>query len=89
MVTAFVLINVKNQDLKTIAENLLTLKGVKEVHVIAGEYDMVAVIRVTDNAALSELITEHILHASGILRTKTLFALQTYSPFDLKGFFKV
>jgi len=89
MVTAFVLINVEDKNMKKIAENLLAFPGIKEVHLVAGEYDIVAVVRVADNKALSELITEKIVHAEGILRTKTLFALQTYSPFDLKGFFKV
>ena len=89
MVTAFVLINVEDKNMKKIAENLLTFDGIKEVHLVAGEYDMVAVVRVADNKALSELITDKIVHAPGILRTKTLFALQTYSPFELKEFFKV
>ena len=89
MVTAFVLINVEDKNMKQIAETLLAFPGIKEVHLVAGEYDIVAVVRVADNKALSELITEKIVHAQGILRTKTLFALQTFSPFDLKGFFKV
>jgi DNA-binding Lrp family transcriptional regulator len=89
MVTAFVLINIEDKNIKKIAETLLALPGIKEVYPVAGEYDLVVVIRVADNHALSELITEKIVHAQGILRTKTLFALQAFSNYDLQGFFKV
>lgn len=88
MVTAFVLINIEDKNVKKIAEALLALPGIKEVYPVAGEYDIVAVIRVTDNHALSELITDKIIHAQGILRTKTLFALQCFSKYDLEKFFK-
>ena len=89
MVTAFVLINVQDKDLAKIAGNLLAMPGVKEAHVVAGEYDIVAVVRVADNHALSDLITQKIVHAPGILRTKTLFAIQSHSPYDLKQIFGV
>ena len=79
MVTAFVLINLQDKNLKKIADNLLTMPGIEEIHAVAGEYDMVAVIRVPDNKALSELITEKLVHASGVLHTKTLLSLQTYT----------
>lgn len=78
MVTAFVLINVEDRQVREIGEKLLDLAGVAEVHVVAGEYDMVAVVRVEDNRHLSDLITDHVLGIDGIRRTKTLFALQSF-----------
>jgi len=90
MVTAFVLINVEsNKRLREIADSLLGFNGILEVHVVAGEYDMVAVVRVHDNATLSELITEKIIHAPGVKRTKTLFALESYSSYDLSALFEI
>mgnify|MGYP006291188385 CR=1 FL=1 len=83
MVTAFVLINVQDETMSDIAGELLTFDGVKEVHVVAGEYDMVAVVRVKENSALSDLITQKVIHVAGVERTKTLFALQSYSHLDL------
>ena len=79
MVTAFVLINLQDKNIKKVAQNLLTLPGIVEVHAVAGEFDLVAEIKVSDNRALSELITEHIVHATGILHTKTLFSLQSFA----------
>ena len=89
MVTAFVLVNVEDKKLEGIADSVLELPGVKEVHVVAGEYDIVIVIRVKDNNALSQLLTENIIHTSGIQRTKTLISLNAYSDFDLEEIFGV
>ena len=89
MVTAFVLINVEDKKLKDLAGRLLAHSGVKEVYVVAGEYDMVAVLRVPDNRQLSDLITEKIIHTPGVQRTKTLFALEAHSPYDLAKAFGV
>jgi DNA-binding Lrp family transcriptional regulator len=68
-------------------ERMLEMPGICEVHVVAGEYDMVAVIRVADNQSLSELITGRLIHTPGVHRTKTLVALRSHSPFDLEQAF--
>ena len=89
MVTAFVLIHVEGTRLRDVADSLLAFPGVKEVHVVAGEYDIVAVLRVKENAQLSELITGQIIHVAGVERTKTLFALESYCEHDLSKLFGV
>ena len=83
MVTAFVLISVEDKRVHETVKALLQHKGVTEIHVVAGEYDMVAVIRVQDNASLANLITDKIVTAPGVERTKTLFALESHSRYDL------
>ena len=89
MVTAFVLISVKNKQFRETADHLLRFPGITELHLVAGEYDMVAVVRVGTNPELSQLITQHIVQAPGVERTKTLFALETFSRFDLSKVFDV
>lgn len=89
MVTAFVLINVENKKVMEIADRLLAFPGVSEVHAVAGEYDIVTVIRVKTNNELSHLITEKIIHCQGVERTKTLFSLQSFSNLDLAGLFNL
>jgi DNA-binding Lrp family transcriptional regulator len=89
MVTAFVLINVEDKKLDDIGKAVLAYDGVKEVHVVAGEYDMVVVIRVKDNAELSRLLTESIIHTPGVHRTKTLISVKAHSHFDLEAIFQV
>lgn len=82
MVTAFILANVQGRRVGEIAAYLETMKGVSEVHLVAGEYDVVAVARVPDNASLSELITEQLVHAPGVERTKTLISLEELGGSD-------
>ncbi len=87
LVSAFVLIKVEEKDLTKITARLLACEGVKEVHVVAGEYDMVAVIRVSSNAKLSALLTEQVIHTPGILSTKTLISLQSKANYDIDSVF--
>ena len=89
MVTAFVLISVKDKQFRETADHLLQYPGITELHLVAGEYDMVALVRVATNPELSQLITHCIIQAPGVERTKTLFALETYSRFDLPLLFGV
>lgn len=87
MVTAFVLISVEDRRVHETVRALLQHRGVTEIHIVAGEYDMVAVVRVQDNETLAKLITNEIVHAPGVERTKTLFALESHSTFDLNQIF--
>lgn len=87
MVTAFVLTRVRREKLRGIIEALVALDGVAEVYSVAGEYDLVIVIRVRTNRDLARLVTEHMVPIEGILRTRTLVAFETHSRFDLPGLF--
>ena len=87
MVTAFVLISVEDRKVHETVKALIQCKGVTEIHVVAGDYDMVAVIRVADNMELGNMITNKIVNAPGVERTKTLFALESHSTFDLQSMF--
>ena len=79
MVTAIVLINVERMKIKEVVEELQAIKGVSEVHTVAGEYDLVAIVRVANNKKLSEIVVNKMPHnISGIIHTKTLFALDSY-----------
>ena len=89
MVTAFVLTNVKRDQIPDAAEALVALDGVAEVYSVAGQYDLVAVIRVKTNEQLAELITKHMLKIAGIEITKTLIAFKTYSKYDLETMFSI
>ncbi|MBT3286815.1 MAG: Lrp/AsnC ligand binding domain-containing protein [Victivallales bacterium] len=87
MVTAFVLIHCHGRDPHEVAAELVDLDGVTELHLVAGEYDMVCVVRVADNQRLSQLITKEVVKAAGVARTKTLFSLESLSKFDLDSMF--
>ena len=89
MVTAFVLINALRDRIVETAEALAALDGVAEVYSVAGEFDLVAVIRVKANEQLAELVTKHMLKLEGIQRTKTLIAFRAYSRYDLDRMFSI
>jgi DNA-binding Lrp family transcriptional regulator len=83
MTTAFILMHVETGRLKSLAEELLTIDGIAEVYSVAGEWDMVAIARVREHEALSDLITEHVANLKGILGTQTLIAFRAFSKRDL------
>ncbi len=87
MVTAFVLVSVVDKKVHEAVKALQQSHGVTEVHIVAGEYDMVAVVRVKNNEILADVITNVIVNAPGVERTKTLFALESYSSYDLINIF--
>ena len=88
MTTAIVLINIDRTQIKPAIKEILAVQGVTEVYTVAGEYDLVAVLRVKDNARLSEIVAHHMPHMTGILRTKTLIALESHAKFDLDSALK-
>ena len=90
MVTAIVLINVDRPKLKDVVKMVLETDGVTEVYAVAGEYDLVAIVRVPDNKSLSKIVVDRMPHQiPGITHAKTLFALEAYSKKDLGELFGI
>ncbi len=89
MVTAIVLINVQRADFNKVAQRLTDLKGVTEVYSVAGQYDLVAILRTATNEEIADLVTRQILGIEGITRTETLVAFKVYSNFDLERMFSI
>ena len=88
MVTAFVLVNVERSTLKQVVDAILEINGVSEVYTVAGEYDLVAVVRVKDNSELSKIVVDQMPHhIEGITHTKTLYAFEAHSNVDLQKVF--
>ena len=83
MVTAFILMNVERQRLKSIADDLLAIDGIAEVYSVAGPFDLVAIVRVKEHEQLSDLVTEHIGALDGIEGTETLIAFRSFAKKDL------
>ncbi len=89
MVTAIVLLNVERDKINAVAETLAGMKGVSEVYSVAGQFDLVAVIRVKDNDGLAEIVTSHMLKINGITRSQTLIAFRVFSKHDLEAMFSI
>ncbi len=89
MTTAIILINVKRSKLKSVTTSIKEIKGVTEVYTVAGEYDLVAMLRIKDVSAFQKILTEQMTNIEGVTRTKTLIALDVVSDIDLEKTFNV
>jgi DNA-binding Lrp family transcriptional regulator len=89
MITAFVLINAEQRRIAGLAEELADVEGVYEVYSVAGDVDIVAVIRVRDHDDLAEVVTKRMSVLPGIIDTNTLLAFRAYSRHDLDAMFSL
>lgn len=89
MITAIVLIQGERDKLPETAEALVDVPGVKEVYSVAGDYDLVAVIRVKQHEDLADVMTKNLLKMEGIVRTNTLIAFKSYSRKDLERMWEI
>jgi DNA-binding Lrp family transcriptional regulator len=83
MITAFVMLSVEPGRVKSLAEELLSVKGVTEVYSVAGPFDLIAIVRVREHEHLSDLVTEVIANRPGITSTETMIAFRAFAKRDL------
>ena len=84
MIAAIVLIQAERLRIPETAEALLELSEVAEVYSVAGEYDLVAIVRVREYDQMADVVPRKLARVSGIVRTTTLMAFQCYSRRDLE-----
>jgi DNA-binding Lrp family transcriptional regulator len=89
MVTAIVLINVEHGHINDVAEELVEIEGVSEVYSVGGRYDLVAMIRVSNNEQMADLVTKHMLKVKNVQKSETLIAFRAYSSHDLERMFSI
>ncbi len=89
MVTALVLMHVEGERVDDVAQRLIAYPGVSEVYSIAGEWDLAAILRVTRNDEIADLVTHRILKTPGVEETETLIAFKAYSRHDLERMFSI
>ena len=89
MVSAVVLFTVERGKINEVAETLAAMTGVSEVYSVGGRYDLVAIIRVQDNEAMAELVTNRMLLVEGIADSETLIAFRVFSRHDLESMFSL
>lgn len=89
MITAIVLIQAERAGVSDLAQALLEIPEVAEVYSVAGEYDLVAILRVKEYDAMAEVVPGRLQRLEGVLRTQTLMAFQMYSRHDLERLFSV
>jgi DNA-binding Lrp family transcriptional regulator len=88
-VHAVVLIQTEIDEVPEAAQAIADLDGVSEVYSVAGEFDLVAVVRVAEHDDLARVIPGGIAKVDGVERTETLIAFQVYSKHDLERMFSI
>lgn len=89
MVTTVVLAVCDVHRIPETAQAVADIDGVSEVYSVAGDYDLVIMVRVHDHDALAEVVSERIAKVDGIERTRTLVAFKVYSRHDVEAMFSV
>ena len=89
MITAVVLINAAVDAIPEIAQQVSEIDGVTEVYSVAGDVDLVAMVRVRAHEDLADVIAGRVNKVPGILSTQTLIAFRTYSAHDLEAAFSL
>jgi DNA-binding Lrp family transcriptional regulator len=88
-VHAVVLIECEIDEIPEAAQAIAEIGGVSEVYSVAGEVDLVAIVRVAEHDDLASVIPGGIAKVDGVQRTETLIAFQVYSKHDLERMFSI
>ncbi len=88
-VHAVVLMQCETDEIPEAAQVIADIDGVSEVYSVAGEFDLVAVVRVANHEDLSKVIPGGIAKVEGVVRTETLIAFQVFSKHDLERLFSI
>ena len=59
------------------------VEGIAEVYSVAGEVDLIAIVRVTRHDDLADVVTRRVAALPGIVETRTMVAFQAFSKRDL------
>ena len=88
-VHAVVLIQCEIDEISEAAQAIAEIDGVSEVYSVAGEFDLIAIVRVAQHELLAEVIPGGIAKVEGVERTETLISFQVFSKHDLERLFSI
>lgn len=89
MITSILLINTERACVNEVAQKLSDIAGISEVYSVSGKYDIIAIVRVTTNDELADLVTEQLAKVTSIIKTDTVMAFKTVSKHDLEAMFSI
>jgi DNA-binding Lrp family transcriptional regulator len=89
MITAIVMIDAATDSIPEVAEAVADLEGVSEVYSVAGDVDLIAVVRVREFEQIADVVAGRINKVPGVLETDTHIAFRAYSRHDLEAAFSI
>ena len=89
MITAIVMIDAATDSIGEVAEAVAALPGVSEVYSVAGDVDLVALVRVHEFDDIVAVVAGAINKVHGVLDTATHVAFPAYFRHDLEAAFSI
>ncbi|MCF6746442.1 Lrp/AsnC family transcriptional regulator [Blastococcus sp. KM273128] len=89
MITAIVMIDAATDSIAEVAQAVAELDGVSEVYSVAGDADLIAIVRVREFEQVAEVIAGRINKVPGVVDTDTHIAFRAYSRHDLEAAFSI
>jgi DNA-binding Lrp family transcriptional regulator len=89
VITAIVEVSVESDKIPEVAQAIADLDGVSEVYSVAGDVDLIAVVRVREFDQVAEVIAGRLSKVAGVLHTDTHIAFRAYSRHDLEETFSI
>jgi DNA-binding Lrp family transcriptional regulator len=83
------MVSVESDQIPEVAQAIADLDGVSEVYSVAGDVDLIAVVRVREFDQIAEVIAGGLSKVAGVLHTDTHVAFRAYSRHDLEGAFSI
>lgn len=89
MITTIVMIATESDLISEVAQQIADIDGVSEVYSVAGDVDLVAIVRVREFDQIAEVIAGRISKVPGVVHTDTHVAFRAYSRHDLDAAFSI
>jgi DNA-binding Lrp family transcriptional regulator len=89
VITAIVMVSVEADKIPEVAEAIADVEGVSEVYSVAGDVDLIAVVRVREFDQIAEVIAGRMSKVAGVVHTDTHIAFRAYSRHDLESTFSI
>ena len=89
MITAIVMVAVEADKIPEVAERIAELDGVSEVYSVAGDADLIAIVRVREFDHVADVIAGRLSKVEGVVHTDTHIAFRAYSRHDLDAAFAI
>ncbi|HEX9241006.1 MAG TPA: Lrp/AsnC ligand binding domain-containing protein [Anaeromyxobacter sp.] len=80
MKAAFVLVKCELARIEEVANALMELEGVSEVHSITGEHDLLVKLYAPTYEDFGDLVPDHLQKVPGVRHTVTLLAFRAFKP---------
>lgn len=89
MITTIVLATCDIHRIPETAQAIADISDVSEVYSVAGDYDLVIMVRTRTHDDLARVVSEEIAKIEGVERTQTLVAFKVFSRHDVEALFSV